>query len=185
MVTVPSGAPLNVRAEPLTSTSVRLSWQSPRNDTWNGNLLGYRVGILVKLAIFVCMFTSLFYSSYFAYIYRCCMVRIIVRCTGRVERVVWSLHRVQWTLHRSYLLWTRWKYTQCTPLCCVLSTTLATAPTYRSQSVFRRWKEVRFYVIFCATLCGVVYIVLTYSLFDLYKTLLCSQYLMHQLASQL
>lgn len=147
MVTVPSGAPLNVRAEPLTSTSVRLSWQSPRNDTWNGNLLGYRVRILVKLVIFLYIqFVVLFIVFY---IYRCCMVCIIVRCTGHVERVVWSLHRVQWTLHRSYLLWTRWKYTRCTPLCCALSTMLATAPTYRSQSMFRHWKEVRFYIIFC------------------------------------
>ncbi|XP_044744906.1 Down syndrome cell adhesion molecule-like protein Dscam2 isoform X2 [Coccinella septempunctata] len=41
---VPSGAPLDVRAEAKTSTELVVTWEPPPRETWNGNLLGYHVG---------------------------------------------------------------------------------------------------------------------------------------------
>ncbi|XP_069681625.1 cell adhesion molecule Dscam1 isoform X3 [Periplaneta americana] len=41
---VPSGAPLDVRAEARSSTELFVSWEPPERELWNGNLLGYYVG---------------------------------------------------------------------------------------------------------------------------------------------
>lgn len=41
---VPSGAPLDVRAEAKTSSELTVTWEPPSRDTWHGNLLGYHVG---------------------------------------------------------------------------------------------------------------------------------------------
>ncbi|XP_069123043.1 protein sidekick-like [Argopecten irradians] len=40
---LPEGAPQNLVVVPLTTTSVRVSWQQPPTQTWNGALLGYVV----------------------------------------------------------------------------------------------------------------------------------------------
>lgn len=41
---VPSGPPLNVRADTRSSTEIYVSWEAPEKELWNGNLLGYYVG---------------------------------------------------------------------------------------------------------------------------------------------
>ncbi|CAH1168788.1 unnamed protein product [Phyllotreta striolata] len=41
---VPSGAPLDIRAEPKSSTEIVVTWEPPSRESWNGNLLGYHVG---------------------------------------------------------------------------------------------------------------------------------------------
>ncbi|XP_066249435.1 cell adhesion molecule Dscam1 isoform X2 [Euwallacea similis] len=41
---VPSGAPVDIRAEAKTSTELVVTWEPPVRETWNGNLLGYHVG---------------------------------------------------------------------------------------------------------------------------------------------
>uniref|UniRef100_A0A6P7FJH3 Down syndrome cell adhesion molecule-like protein Dscam2 isoform X4 n=1 Tax=Diabrotica virgifera virgifera TaxID=50390 RepID=A0A6P7FJH3_DIAVI len=41
---VPSGAPLDIRAEPKSSTEIVVTWEPPPRESWNGNLLGYHVG---------------------------------------------------------------------------------------------------------------------------------------------
>ncbi|XP_072378394.1 cell adhesion molecule Dscam1-like [Diabrotica undecimpunctata] len=41
---VPSGAPLDIRAEPKSSTEIVVTWEPPARESWNGNLLGYHVG---------------------------------------------------------------------------------------------------------------------------------------------
>jgi hypothetical protein len=43
-VSVPSGAPQDVRAEPQSSTELLVMWEPPARDKWNGNILGYYVG---------------------------------------------------------------------------------------------------------------------------------------------
>jgi protein sidekick len=40
---VPTGAPQNVRATPVSPTEVRLSWDAPQADQQNGDLLGYKI----------------------------------------------------------------------------------------------------------------------------------------------
>ncbi|XP_050698368.1 cell adhesion molecule Dscam2-like isoform X2 [Eriocheir sinensis] len=40
----PSGPPLDVRVTPESSTSLRVTWEPPARDLWNGNILGYYVG---------------------------------------------------------------------------------------------------------------------------------------------
>ncbi|XP_069971593.1 cell adhesion molecule Dscam1 [Penaeus vannamei] len=40
----PSGPPLEVRVTPESSTSLRVTWEPPARDLWNGNILGYYVG---------------------------------------------------------------------------------------------------------------------------------------------
>lgn len=47
---VPSGAPLNVRTEPKTSTEISVAWDAPERDQWNGILLGYYVGYQMSLS---------------------------------------------------------------------------------------------------------------------------------------
>ncbi|CAH1965461.1 unnamed protein product [Acanthoscelides obtectus] len=44
MEEVPSGAPVDIRAEAKSSTELVVTWEPPPRDTWNGNLLGYHVG---------------------------------------------------------------------------------------------------------------------------------------------
>lgn len=44
VVSVPSGAPQDVRAEPQSSTELLVMWEPPARDKWNGNILGYYVG---------------------------------------------------------------------------------------------------------------------------------------------
>lgn len=41
---MPSGPPLDIRAEAKSSTELLVIWEPPSRDTWNGNLLGYHVG---------------------------------------------------------------------------------------------------------------------------------------------
>nr|XP_022920801.1 Down syndrome cell adhesion molecule-like protein Dscam2 isoform X2 [Onthophagus taurus] len=41
---VPSGSPLDIRAEAKSSTEIVVTWEPPQRDTWNGNLLGYHIG---------------------------------------------------------------------------------------------------------------------------------------------
>ncbi|KAJ3636867.1 hypothetical protein MTP99_000372 [Tenebrio molitor] len=41
---VPSGAPVDIRAEAKSSTELVVTWEPPSRETWNGNLLGYHVG---------------------------------------------------------------------------------------------------------------------------------------------
>ncbi|KAJ8960259.1 hypothetical protein NQ318_003984 [Aromia moschata] len=41
---VPSGAPVDIRAEAKSSTELVVTWEPPPRETWNGNLLGYHVG---------------------------------------------------------------------------------------------------------------------------------------------
>ncbi|XP_063908088.1 cell adhesion molecule Dscam1 isoform X3 [Zophobas morio] len=41
---VPSGAPIDIRAEAKSSTELVVTWEPPSRETWNGNLLGYHVG---------------------------------------------------------------------------------------------------------------------------------------------
>lgn len=43
-LTVPNGAPVDVRAEAKSSTELVVTWEPPPRETWNGNLLGYHVG---------------------------------------------------------------------------------------------------------------------------------------------
>jgi len=40
---VPTGAPRDVKAEPVSPTEVRLSWRPPKADQQNGDLLGYKI----------------------------------------------------------------------------------------------------------------------------------------------
>lgn len=41
---MPSGAPVDIRAEAKSSTELVVTWEPPPRETWNGNLLGYHVG---------------------------------------------------------------------------------------------------------------------------------------------
>jgi len=43
-IVVPSGAPVDIRAEARSSTELFVSWEPPERELWNGNLLGYYVG---------------------------------------------------------------------------------------------------------------------------------------------
>ncbi|XP_036340383.1 Down syndrome cell adhesion molecule-like protein Dscam2, partial [Rhagoletis pomonella] len=47
---VPSGPPLNVRAEARSSTEISVTWDAPDRDYWNGILLGYYVGYQMSLS---------------------------------------------------------------------------------------------------------------------------------------
>ncbi|CAL4068056.1 unnamed protein product [Meganyctiphanes norvegica] len=40
----PSGPPLDIRVTAESSTSLRVTWEPPARDLWNGNILGYYVG---------------------------------------------------------------------------------------------------------------------------------------------
>ena len=44
IIIVPGESPTNVKAEPISSTEIIVSWEPPPRDSWNGDLLGYRVG---------------------------------------------------------------------------------------------------------------------------------------------
>lgn len=41
---MPSGSPIDIRAEAKSSTELVVTWEPPPQETWNGNLLGYHVG---------------------------------------------------------------------------------------------------------------------------------------------
>nr|CAD7577104.1 unnamed protein product [Timema californicum] len=41
---VPSGPPLQVNVEPMSSTQLRITWHPPERELWNGDLLGYNIG---------------------------------------------------------------------------------------------------------------------------------------------
>lgn len=41
---MPSGAPMDIRAEARSSTELVVTWEPPPKDTWNGELLGFHVG---------------------------------------------------------------------------------------------------------------------------------------------
>merc|ERR1719266_422607 len=40
---VPTGAPRNIKAEPVSPTELRMSWTPPEADSQNGDLLGYKI----------------------------------------------------------------------------------------------------------------------------------------------
>lgn len=40
----PSGSPRNLKVEPIASTKLKVSWDPPDHNTWNGEILGYHVG---------------------------------------------------------------------------------------------------------------------------------------------
>ncbi|XP_012280177.1 Down syndrome cell adhesion molecule-like protein Dscam2 [Orussus abietinus] len=40
----PGGPPRNLRADPLSSTELKATWDPPDHDLWNGEILGYHVG---------------------------------------------------------------------------------------------------------------------------------------------
>ncbi|EEB12183.1 down syndrome cell adhesion molecule, putative, partial [Pediculus humanus corporis] len=58
---VPDGPPLNVKGNAESSTEIKVSWDSPPKNTWNGNLLGYYVGYKENLLYHVT--TSILNSS--------------------------------------------------------------------------------------------------------------------------
>lgn len=39
----PSGAPLDVKVDPVSSTELFIQWTPPLRDYWNGELLGYKI----------------------------------------------------------------------------------------------------------------------------------------------
>ncbi|EEB19411.1 Down syndrome cell adhesion molecule precursor, putative [Pediculus humanus corporis] len=41
----PSGPPLQVSVEPMSPTALRLTWNPPKKNLWNGEILGYNIGI--------------------------------------------------------------------------------------------------------------------------------------------
>lgn len=41
---MPSGPPVDIRAEAKSSTELVVTWEPPPKDSWNGELLGYHVG---------------------------------------------------------------------------------------------------------------------------------------------
>ena len=43
---VPTGAPLNISAVPIGSTSVLLTWEAPRADTQNGIVRSYNISVV-------------------------------------------------------------------------------------------------------------------------------------------
>ncbi|CAG0880725.1 unnamed protein product [Cyprideis torosa] len=45
---LPSGPPLSVEAEAVSSTSIRVHWMPPQREFWNGVLLGYYIGFLPR-----------------------------------------------------------------------------------------------------------------------------------------
>lgn len=47
-IAVPSGAPLNVRTDSVTSRSVRVSWEPPLADQQNGPILHYLLVVLAQ-----------------------------------------------------------------------------------------------------------------------------------------
>ncbi|XP_059481325.1 cell adhesion molecule Dscam2-like isoform X4 [Neocloeon triangulifer] len=40
----PAGPPLQVSVEPVSSTQLRVTWQPPDRELWNGDILGYNIG---------------------------------------------------------------------------------------------------------------------------------------------
>lgn len=44
LLTVPNGSPVDIRAEPKSSTELMVTWEPPLRESWNGNLLGYHIG---------------------------------------------------------------------------------------------------------------------------------------------
>lgn len=44
MVLAPEAAPLEVSAEALSSTQIKITWKAPKKDSWNGKLIGYHIG---------------------------------------------------------------------------------------------------------------------------------------------
>ncbi len=46
---VPTEAPVKFHAETVSSTVVKVSWNPPMVDSWNGDLLGYKVKLIHAL----------------------------------------------------------------------------------------------------------------------------------------
>lgn len=40
----PGGPPRNLKVEPVSSTELKVTWDPPDDDLWNGEILGYNVG---------------------------------------------------------------------------------------------------------------------------------------------
>lgn len=40
----PSGKPQNIKVEPISQTSLRVTWKAPPRSEWNGEILGYYIG---------------------------------------------------------------------------------------------------------------------------------------------
>ncbi|XP_065347787.1 cell adhesion molecule Dscam2-like isoform X4 [Cloeon dipterum] len=45
----PAGPPLQVSVEPVSSTQLRVTWQPPNKELWNGDILGYNIGFRKSL----------------------------------------------------------------------------------------------------------------------------------------
>jgi len=41
---IPAGPPLQVAVEAVSSTQLRVTWQPPDKELWNGDILGYNIG---------------------------------------------------------------------------------------------------------------------------------------------
>lgn len=46
---VPTGQPQKVNATPVSPTEIKVSWTPPQSSMQNGDLLGYKVRLLLKL----------------------------------------------------------------------------------------------------------------------------------------
>lgn len=46
----PSGKPTNIKVEPTSQTSLRVTWKAPQRNEWNGEILGYYVGYKLSSA---------------------------------------------------------------------------------------------------------------------------------------
>lgn len=40
----PSGPPINIQIQPISSTELVVTWAAPHNDLQNGEILGYNIG---------------------------------------------------------------------------------------------------------------------------------------------
>lgn len=43
-ISAPSGAPLNVKVEPVDQVTLKVTWKPPEREEWNGEIQGYYVG---------------------------------------------------------------------------------------------------------------------------------------------
>lgn len=70
---IPSGPPIHVTVEAVSSTQLRVTWQAPDRIMWNGELTGYNIGYkkgrLVKIKYFwlclkICCFDKFFITLF-------------------------------------------------------------------------------------------------------------------------
>jgi hypothetical protein len=41
---IPAGPPQQVSVEAVSSTQLRVTWQPPERELWNGDIMGYNIG---------------------------------------------------------------------------------------------------------------------------------------------